>query len=397
MRKSVSKIQTSRLLGGLAGNINWMLFTMPMSMANTFLKTGAINTFKGTMNWFTSPVRKREIRELTSMKMKSQIGVGQAGAGDLDKMAGNLYKTRIENYNAAISKHSSDWLEYHLTGSSMSAGLEQAKRWGLDKKSARIYADYIGQVTQSMYDTAHRTQLMNSLALRTAFPFQTFSFEMFRHIKNISGKGGGIPLNKTQRVHHAINLVVGTMVINGIHQNLFGKNRQTPGTFIPLAGSMADASIAEVAGLVSGEPREFATGRSPVAPMEDINRMKRAIRDIVNHGNYNRLRKELIFWSMGLKGIGGAGQVNRTIDGLIAAENEVVTDVTGKDMFEIKGSSEKIRAILFGPYNTGASKEYFEPTDDLTEIEKRIQDAWEQETGWESVDTGWGDIDTGWK
>jgi hypothetical protein len=33
-------------------------------------------------------------------------------------------------------------------------------------------------------------------------------------------------------------------------------------------------------------------------------------------------------------------------------------------MFEIDGVDEKTRAILLGPYNTRAAREYFEPSED---------------------------------
>jgi hypothetical protein len=241
---------------------------------------------------------------------------------------------------------------------SAAAGLVTGQRYGLKGKELNLYADYIAQVTQSMYNPETRMQLLNSMAVRTAFPFQSFAGEMFRHIRTLSGKGGGLPLDAKQRFWHISNLIIGTIIINFISERARGRKLMTAGSFIPLVGGEVDKQISKVQGALAkkaGAPYERTPyGRAPIAPMQDVDRLVSAITSGITNGDFSKIRREVVFWGMGLGGIGGAGQVNKTVDGLIALEKGRVEDVRGRKLFDVKDWS----AVWRGPYGTPEGIEY---------------------------------------
>jgi len=310
-RKLAGKIIQARVIGSLAGNISWILFTQPMSLVNTIMKTGFVNTAKGMTEWFSNPAVRKSIRETATMRLKSQKGgVGTTGGGDLGKVASKIYRGKIEKFNDLLGVVG-DTIEYHLTGLSINAGLKAGKNYGLKGKDLQAFGEYVGQVSQSMYNAETRTMLLNSMMVRLGFPFQTFAYEMWRHIKTMTGRGGGLPLSQRQRLGQAINLVIGSLVVNQITNAARGYDLQTAGSFIPLVGQEADKRISQ---LLTGQ--SSYGGRSPVAPLEDASKITTAISDFVYKGNFEKLRKELTYWGMGMAGIGGAVQLERMIDAI---------------------------------------------------------------------------------
>jgi len=293
IRRIAGKVIHARLLSALAANLQWMFFTQPMSMANTLMKTNIINTVRGALSWVFSPSLRKELNQLTAMRLKSKAGVVSSGYGDIDTSARKIYTGRIDKFNKLLSLLG-DSLEYHLTGMSAAAGLYKGKQYGLTGKNLNLYADYIAQVTQSMYNPETRMRLLNSMAVRTGFPFQTFPGEMFRHLRTLTGKGGGLPLNMRQRLGHVINLIIGTLIVNYINKKVRGRNLQTIGSFIPLVGGFVDEMIARASG------KQYWGTRMPVAPAEDIRKLVDASVRAVKHGDLSKLRRELIFWGAGV-------------------------------------------------------------------------------------------------
>ena len=362
IRKGIGRIIHARQLGALAGNIEWVFFTQPMSMGNTVMKTGIPNTLKGLLKWF-DPKLRAEINRYTAMRLKRRAGAVTSALGDIDKRGEKVFKGRVDKFNAFLGLLG-DTMEHHLTGCSIAAGLEKGKQYGLEGEQLWLYADYIGQVTQSMYNPETRMQLLNSMATRAAFPFQSFAGEMFRHLRTLTGKGGGLPLNKRQRLGHILNLIIATFVVNEINERARGRKLVTVGTFIPLVGGFVDEQLARaynaVLKRVGKKGARFRPGRVPIAPMEDIKRLTDAARDLIQHGNPTRFRRELVFWGAGLSGIGGAGQMNKFIDGMVALEKGYVEDVAGRKLFKVESWS----ALWRGPWGTPEGKAYKRGTRD---------------------------------
>jgi hypothetical protein len=364
-RKLTGKVINARQLGALAGNIQWIFFTQPMSMGNTIMKAGIPGTIKGALRWVFDPLARKEIRSLNVMRLKSKAGIVTSAMGDIDKAAAKVLTGRIDKFNRFLGLFG-DSMEYHLTGMSASAGFAKGRQYGLKGEELKLYADYIGQVTQSVYNAEARMQLLNSMAVRGGFPFQTFTGEMFRHIRTFTGKGGGLPLKMRQRLGHIINLIVGAIIINAINQKARGRDLMTVGSFIPLVGGFVDETLDKAYNAImkkAGRPTKKTYGsRSPIAPFEDVRRLADAAANVIKYGNFQKFRRELVFWASGFAGIGGAGQVNRMIDGLIALEKGYVTDVKGKKLFEVNDWN----AIWKGPWGTKEGMEYNKPKTEET-------------------------------
>ena len=58
-------------------------------------------------------------------------------------------------------------------------------------------------------------------------------------------------------------------------------------------------------------------------------------------------------------GIGGAGQINRIIDGIIATEKGYVDSASGERLYDIEGW-DKLFAPIVGPYGTKAGMDYLD-------------------------------------
>lgn len=377
-RKGAAAIINARNIGALAGNIQWILLTQPASLGFTVMKAGPVNTAKSMINFLINPGLRKEVDSFTVTRLKTGLGVGTTGGGDLDKARTKIISSPIGKFNDFIAKLA-DAMEYYTTGVSVAAGLEKGRDYGLTGNDLRLFADYVAQVTQSMYNAESRPQLLNSMAIRLAFPFQTFAFEAWRHVKTIRGAGGGLPLDKRQRAWQLMLLVISGMLLNWIHERMKGKELQTIGSFIPMIGPAVDEQIENVKGVVNKKmggpaPKNYGGGRSPIAPLEEFRRIGEAVQVAIDTGDFTKVRKEIVFWSMGFAGIGGAGQVNRSVDGLIASEQGYADSASGKVLFPIVGPLEKTRAIIGGPYNTEAGRRYL-GTNIKSDFEKKIESA----------------------
>ena len=370
-RRMAGRIIKARQLSALVGNLPWMVFTQPMSTANTIMKTGLRNTIKGMLKWISSPKTREQIHQFNVMRLKKKAGVISTAGGDLDVSAQKAYSGKIDKWNDFLS-YLGNVCEYHLTGAATSAGLLQGKQYKLKGKDLEMYADYIGQVTQSLYNPEARMLLLNSMAVRANAPFQSFPGEMFRHARTIAGKGGGLPLTKKQRFQHVANMLVAMTI--GSFLATRGFKKLTVGAWLPLVGGIIDEQLDKLVGTYlasEGKHKIRTQGRSPIAPGEDARRMTRAITDAIEYGNLTRLRQELVFWGMGIAGIGGGVQVNRFVDGIIAAEKGFVDDVRGRKLFDLQ-PWDKLFAPIVGPWKTESGVEYFKPKEEKKSILSKL-------------------------
>ncbi len=358
----MKRITRARNLSVLGFNIPWSLVTQPASMMVTLAKT--MTSSKGALRWF-NPATRAQIEKLPTMVRKTYKGVGTTLGGDVDRASRSLYRSKLDKVNDVLAMMSNS-IERHVTGMSIAAGYDRAAAKGIKGKDAARFAQYIGETTQSMYDAISRPLSLNSKAVRTAFPFQTFSHEVFRYAKTLAGKSGGIPLDARTRLGQAVALVTGMYLYSEyISKPILGRAIGSVGTFIPFAGSYVDKKITdlkrigkEAVGIEDQSTFGTATGRAPIAPLEDIDKIIRAMDALVKHKNINPLRKEMINWGTGFAGVGGGVQINRFIDGLIASETGYQTTKSGNVAFPVEGTLEKTKSMILGPYGTSEGKQY---------------------------------------
>jgi len=359
----LGRINMARNISALAGNIVWTVFVQPASLVGLTIpraggiKRGFQNTLGGIIDFAVNPTIRNRIRKLPTIVSKtSGASVGMTGAGDLDRMAGKIIKTRVESFNDFVGKLA-DANEYWLTGASSAAGYREAGKIGLKGKNADIFADWLGGATQSEYTKAARPLLLNNLVVRSTFPFQTFAFEMYRFSKTLVGLQGGIPLEKSERLNQAIMVLAGIYIYNEYTELTTGRRLTTLGSSIPIVGGAVDTMVAkgkEALGFRTGK-RGF--GRAPVAPQEDLTNFIEAVDAWINKGNIQPFRKEAIKWGLGFSGVAGASTINRFVDGVIADVRGFQTTRGGELAFPVTGNDRFI-APLLGVYSTQAGKEY---------------------------------------
>jgi hypothetical protein len=354
-----NKVTRARNTAALGGNFVWTLITQPASIVNTVARTGWSNTFNGLFKYATNPQIRNQTKQLPSMIIKSKgKSVGRTLGGDVDRLSARIGRTKFDKFNDFLAIMP-DAMESYLTGASAVAGFEQGKKLGLTGEALNIYADTMAQNTQSMYNKEARPVIMNNASIRLVAPFQTFAFEQYRYAKQLMGKGGGIPLEARDRLAQAMRLIIAMWLYGMYAEETTGKKLNTAGTFVPFAGSAVDSAISKVGQTIGITPREYSgTGRSPVAPAEEVKKIYEAVDTLVQYGNFNPMRKELVKWGMGFSGVGGASTVNRFVDGLIASEQGYQETRAGRVAFPITTTKDKITSMILGPYSTKAGKEY---------------------------------------
>jgi hypothetical protein len=364
-RAIVQRINMARNVAALAGNLVWSAFVQPASAIMTSARAGGAtrgiqNTLGGILDFTTDASIRKQVRELPTLVQKTKgASIARSGMGDLDKTATRIFSSKIDKYNDVIGKVA-DSVEYWLTGTASAAGYRYAKQLGLKGKEADILADWLGGATQSVYTKEARPFLLNNLSVRGAFPFQTYAFELYRYVKTLAGRPGGLPLEQSDRVNQGIMLLSGMWLYNQYSEATTGRKLNTIGSAIPIAGREVENQIIKPINKLTGIPlptAESGFGRAPIAPLEDIKSLITAFQPFVENGNIQPLRKELIRWGMGFSGAAGAATVNRFVDGLIASMDGVQKDRSGKSIFKIRGN-DKIIAPILGPYSTKAGKDY---------------------------------------
>lgn len=377
-RTILGGINMARNISALAFNIVWTAFIQTGSLVLTTSRGGGVtrgvqNTLAGFTRFVFDSSRNARVRKLPTLIVKTEgASVGMTGAGDLDRMAGKIFKSKIESFNDLIGKIA-DGMEYWLTGSSMSVGYEEATKLGLKGRNADIFANWLGGGTQSQYNKEARAIIMNNLTLRAGFPFSTYAFEVWRFTKTLIGQPGGMPLEKWERLNQAVMFMAGAWLYNQYLEKITGRKIFTVGSGIPIIGGLIDEGISRGRVALGFSPGGRAGGgRAPIAPQEDILRFVDAIGAFVNKDNIGPLRKELIKWGMGFSGIAGAATINRFIDGMIASTQGYMTSKAGKPVFIVEGADRFI-APLLGPYSTVAGKAYLKRQEIKEEKEALMQ------------------------
>jgi len=368
-RAVLNKIVMARNVGVLSGNLVFVTVVQPAStLGMTMPRAGGVtrgfqNMLGGMLDFATNKELKKQIKELPVFVSKTQgASIGMTGAGDVDRMANKIQRGKIEKFSDFVSQVT-DAMEYWLTGSAIGAGYREAKALGLKGKNADIFADWMGGATQSEYNKLGRPLMLNDLTTRTLFPFSTFTFELYRFVKTLAGKQGGMPLEKSQRVSQAIMLVTGIWMYNQYSEKATGRTLTSWGAAIPLVGNAVEGQVDKVVNSMGFETKDKGSGRAPVAPAEDLINFYEGLDHFVNDNNIHPLRKELLKWSMGFAGIAGAATANRFIDGMIANTQGFQKTKGGDFAFLVEGT-DKIIAPMMGPYSTSAGKAYI---DEITE------------------------------
>lgn len=358
-RRAVSdKLRQIHVLGGIVGNISWSTTIQPTSwIVNTPKEVGFRATAQGALEWFANPqARKKALQESAALKIKTKGRRASVSfQGQMEETDTKIFRGKIESFNDFIGMLG-NIEEKHLTGASYQAGVQAAEKFGFSGTDKLRFANIVAARSQSMYNRGLRPLVLNSSVHNAAVPFQSFIYEMWGHANEVAGRTG-MPLKKKARLAAGISAVVGMGLANKYSEAIGGRESFTPGTFVPVAGSGVDYAVGRV--FDPDNPDPFS-GQTPIAPVSDAKQLANGIRTYIDTGETKQLRSILTRYLLGSAGIGGAAQVNRTIDGIVASEEETVRSFTGKEQFKVKGVPEKVRALLFGPRGTEAGRDFQE-------------------------------------
>ncbi len=392
-KKVADKITSMRIHGSLVGKLSWNLFTQPSSSALTAKEVAAMqDLYKGAAAWFAAQGDLATERSQV-MRIKQAGKKAHMVSGMLDRADYRVYFSPVTKLNDFMSIPMRA-IERHLTGWSYMAGAFKGEKLGYKGKDLATFADVVAERSQSMYNRGSRPTILNSSVVRALFPFQSYSMEMYGHLRELAGMPAAWQVDQRMRVGQAFHLIAGIALWNWINRRMRGSYVYSPGTAVPFIGTHLDRQIERGLGL----PRGTLRGREEIFAVQgDWDRMMNAVSDVKELGrhvqfhpdrdisalaraaaeyaadpdNFSNFRRELIYYTMGLAGLGGAGQANATVDGLIASARGYVYDGMSKRL-QIE-NWEKFVATVFGPWTTRTAIEYRKELEEL-DTSKRLQD-----------------------
>ncbi len=389
----LEKVIDARIKASLAGNILWSITTQPLSYLQLTVKdTGLVNSFaKGPLNWIFNKELKKEIAKDHTMVLKEKKAHSAAYQGGLDSYDQSIYKTPMRKAADVLTilVHT---VERNLTGMSYAAGKEAGRHYGYTGDDLLHFASRMAEHTQSLYNRALRPPILNETIVRAGFPFQTWGLEFWRHNKQIFGKGK-MPASARVRFGMGVNFIVGTLIGNAYIRAIRGYTYSTPGDFFPFIGGGVDYALDQFLGTdfsykkrdsiaLVEDAAELGRAMSEISQMvqelssnnyEDISELAKAAAEYAaDPGNFEKLRKQLIYWGSGLSGMGGGVQANRVVDMIIDAERGYVEDAFGREWFPVELRDIPIGMIL-GKYRTPSAKEAIKETEEQDALLESIQ------------------------
>lgn len=336
-------------------NWTWNMFVQTSSAGLTVARHGLKNSIKGLRVFVDKDLSQAIDKNCYSYILKKRWGgspVYQDLAQGIDKMR-SLQATRIEtieHYMNWMTRTFEDVLTKHAIASAFFDGKTRLR---LEGRALWEYASDGGAKTQSMYNHADLVGPLRAKEVGVVAPFQTFCFEVLNTVREMDfpvirklGKAGEYqtllmksPEGKalmSRRLKILGRWFVAMQVSNAIAEKAMGRKPWQPSSFVPFFAIMTGM----------GYQRPL-----PIQYREDL---KRGIRNVIEYENPN----ELISWATRYHVPAGL-QINRMMEGAQAVWDGAVTDVTGREKFKIKGTSEKVKAVAMGPYKTEAGREYF--------------------------------------
>ena len=389
----LEKLAQIRAQAAIPGNILWAHTVQPSSMALTVKDRGYKNTLGGAMEYYRDAKTRRWVSQLAATKIKDAKGHSTIMSGSVGNQEGLVWRPFSRKWSDFAGTPITA-IEKQLTGMSAAAGKIHGTKLGFSGQDLKIYASMAADMSQSMYNAGSRPLILNNPGFRFVFPFKTFVMEAQTHALELAG-GAKAPISGSvankigHRLSNGIQLTTAAYLLNKYNEHLRGTPVYTPGSFINFSEA-GEYAIEKLAGKNIGR----FSGRSPIAPFQDyetflsaaeeikdVSRkleieahdnmidLGRALGEYAVSGDLRNFRQQLIYWTMGGFGFAGANQVNKTIDGVIAAQREEVRDRAGAHMFKIEGL-EKLESVLFGPWTTKSALEYFKENEKLIEARK---------------------------
>lgn len=329
-------------------NVAWSLSTQPLSLSNTIGRYGLPNTVKGFFQWLKPSVRKQAAQDYFSFIVKTtkRGGVTRQDAANL---LGENIKTQksvkefVENFSTILLTE----MEKLLTGMSIRAAHIQGKKRGLKGEALKNFASDGGAKTQSMYNDEDKPMILRSLLVKSGAPYQTYAFEVANTFREWAGKTGTPPDSKLYAMWSATRWLAAMIVLRMLANRVRGK-QWSWWDLIPIP--FREFWLSPIARKLTGE---FIPGSSGLpSPIETATKVAKGVDDVLETGNWRKLRNETLRYTPGIVFVPGGVQISRMTDAIITYSSGGLTDRRGKVLFEMEDPEDLARAMFSGVWTT---------------------------------------------
>jgi len=351
-------------------NFSWNITVQTSSAALATTRYGFKNSLNGVFDWFGDKAFRREIetkaysaiikRDKGSRITQQDAGVGSTGRikfrdGKLDSIidAANFF---------------TEWTERHLTGWSVATAKRHGESIGLKDRALWDYASDGGAKTQSMYNFEDAPAILRNQLVKTAAPFNTFSFTMWNTMKEFAGKTGTPPATFKKRAGWALRFFAGVSAINYIGSQTTGREPWDLRGFVPFYSLV----FGPIEAKITDDRSVFAQTRQLPSPIGIGAQLADGLEELITKGKWDKLRQWLIKFGSGWLGIPAGTQMNRTVEGLIAISEGGDFDAAGRMKYPITEIDDKLIAIVMGKYATPGGQAYL---DKRANERKRLADS----------------------
>jgi len=339
-------------------NFAWNLTVQPSSYLLTPVHVGLRRAIGGFEYLVNSTARKLIQENVYSWQVKAER-FGSVSMQDLEKSSEVLLsKGNILDRATYYGNFLTRLIESNVTGMSAWAGYQDALARGFTGRKAWQWASDVGAKTQSMYNKEDLPGLLRSRFMGTVAPFQTFSFECFNKVREISfiryGRTGAYQTIAANTEFGQGLLRIRMLRIAEWIAGMWAWNEATE--------AIADKTVWHISAFVPFF--NLLTGGSNVAnpwnhpiPIQYVSEFWTGFNQKMQYDEWDGLRE----WMVRYHVVGGT-QINRLLKSMEAISEGGVTDTAGKELFSLdtEDTWEIFRALLMGPYGTKAGVEYLE-------------------------------------
>lgn len=383
-----SRMRLGYVRGAFPANIAWNSFVQTSSSVLTVGKYGTRNSAAAVFDWFGNSKLRAEIASTYAATMKS-AGKGDPSSlmprfrgrtGSVTRQDINTGVSRLVTLNKGKLETATDALNYitevverNITGWSIATGLRHGKGAGLKGEALWRYASDAGAKTQGMYNIENLPGVLRSGAIKTAAPFQTFSFNCWNLVKEWSGITGTPPTGakflswQSARIRgkSALRFLGTATAMNYISHAAIGRKPWELSSLNPFYSIVAEP----MERIVRDEAWKGISTRSGLpAPAGIAMEAYLAAEDIGTHGDLTRARRWFIRNVPGWLGIPGGIQANRVVDGTLAIIAGEVSNKDDETMFDVEEFSDQIKAIFGGVWTTSEAREYWEERESKLDV-----------------------------
>lgn len=356
--KVMTKFRKALNLSVFPLNFAWNITVQTSSSGLTVARYGVKNSAKGAFDWFTNKSLRQEIakkaysavikQDRASRVTKQDVGVGSSGRIQFKR---NKLETAVDAANFFT-----EWTEKHLTGWSVATGRRKGIELGFKDQALWDYASDAGAKTQSMYNFEDAPAILRNEIVKTAAPFQTFSFTLYNTAKEFAGKTGMPPATFKQRTGMLLRFAAAVSALNYIGSITTGREPWDMRGFVPFYNVLF--GVPEQA--ITGDPTAFGSTRQLPAPTGVAVQFLDGIEELITKGRWDKLRKWLLRFGTGLLGIPGGTQLNKTVEGIITISEGGEFDAAGRMKFPVTEVDDKLIAITMGKWATPGGQAYLD-------------------------------------